>query len=353
VSRGPGRVEQRIADLFAETQDHALSVEDICDRVFELKGQLASRAQRLSATRAAHRLLRRVRETAQQSAELFTIARQDTDLALGREEWSSDDKGREEWRTLFEGHPLYGRASLLWEWTRPFRYMRGIERIEDRPGSWQRGIFEYWQATATGRKRLFFHPPDVPVRVWAVSIQAAGVIWAEAEVLKITERNVMVRYAGERARLDRLKLWRWWAWWRGVMFVSSRTGRIAVRLDEIWQEWYGYTAGSSTPPVMQMPLADAIALLGVPLDYTYDDVIAAFRREAKKVHPDVGGTAEQFRALVEARDRLLAALGTSAPAPKMPAYAPKGVQLVYRVGRSTRLLGSTRHLSRSTRLLTY
>jgi len=36
---------------------------------------------------------------------------------------------------------------------------------------------------------------------------------------------------------------------------------------------------------------------------------AAFRREAKKVHPDLGGTADQFRVLVAARDRLLAAPG--------------------------------------------
>jgi hypothetical protein len=346
MSKGPGQIERRIAELFAETRDRALSVEDICDRGFALNGGLASRAQRLSANRAAHRLLRRVRQTDEKTCELLEIARRDTDLALGREEWS-DESGREEWRTLFEGHPLCDPANILWEWGRPFRRMREIERIEGRPGSWQRGIFEHWQATTTERKRLFFHPPDVPVRVWAVSIQAAGVIWVEAEVLRITERNVMVRYAGEHTRLDREKLWRWWAWWRGVMFVSSRTGRIAARLDEIWQGRYGYTAGSGAAPFMQMPLADAIALLGVPVNYTSDDVIAAFRREVKKAHPDLGGTSEQFCALVEARDRLLAALGTSAPAPKMPTYAPMGIQLVYRLGRSShqRQLGSTRLLT--------
>ena len=81
---------------------------------------------------------------------------------------------------------------------------------------------------------------------------------------------------------------------------------------------------------MQMPLAEAMALLRVPADYTEDDIVAAFRREAKKAHPDVGGTAELFRQLVEACDRLLAALGTSAPPPKLPAYAPKGVRMIYR-----------------------
>jgi curved DNA-binding protein CbpA len=56
---------------------------------------------------------------------------------------------------------------------------------------------------------------------------------------------------------------------------------------------------------MQMPLAEAAALLGVPTDYTRDDIIAAFRQAVKKAHPDLGGTAEDFRRLVEARDRLL------------------------------------------------
>jgi hypothetical protein len=37
-----------------------------------------------------------------------------------------------------------------------------------------------------------------------------------------------------------------------------------------------------------------------------------------------------FRKLVEARDRLLAALGTSAPPPKPPTYAPKGTTIKYR-----------------------
>ena len=136
----------------------------------------------------------------------------------------------------------------------------------------------------------------------------------------------MVRYAGDTARLDRRKLWRWWAFWRGLRFVSSRTGRIAEALDGQWSRRYA----SNAPPAMQMPLADAVALLGVPANYTKDDVLSAFRREVKKAHPDAGGTAEMFHTLVNARDRLLAALGTSAPRPKPARYAPKGARIVYR-----------------------
>ncbi len=52
-----------------------------------------------------------------------------------------------------------------------------------------------------------------------------------------------------------------------------------------------------------------------------------------------------FHKLVEARDRLLTALGTSAPPPKPPAYVPSGATVVYRSGGSRRQsLGSTRRL---------
>jgi hypothetical protein len=192
---------------------------------------------------------------------------------------------------------------------------------------------DFWCAE-TVKGRLYFHPPDVPVRVWAVSITRDGIVWAEADVLRVTERNVVVRYAEEKARLDRRGLWYWWAFWRAVRFVSSRTGRIASELDEAWRKRYG--ASGATPPSIQMPLAQAMALLGLPANYTRDDVIAGFRRTAKKAHPDAGGTAEMFRELVEARDRLLSALGTSAAPPKPPTYAPTGADITYRRSGSSR-----------------
>jgi hypothetical protein len=189
----------------------------------------------------------------------------------------------------------------------------------------------------------------VLLRKWGgttVTFDKSGVHWFEAEVVKVTARNVMVRYRGELARLNRHRLFYWWAWFRAVRFVSSRSGRIAAALDHEWWERYG-TAGSP-PPAMRMPLEQARLLLGLGLGYTRDDVIAAFRRKAKVAHPDVGGAAEMFRELVEARDRLLTALGTSAPPPKPPNYAPKGVTVVYRVGRSS---GSRQRLGASTRRL--
>ena len=283
MSRGPGAIETRIGELFAATNDRALSVAALADHAFALKGNPASRAQRLSTIRAAHRVVRRLVESDKAIKPIGF--------------WGS-------WRTTTIGK---GRGAKLW-----------------------------------------FHPYDVPVEVWAVSLDAAGVHWFAVEAItRITSRNVMVRYGGAVARLDRWQLAMSVVWWRGVRFVSSRTGRIAARLEEIWWERYG--AEGLVPPTMQMPLADAIAMLGVPQNYTREDVIAAFRRAVKKAHPDLGGTAEDFRKLVEARDRLLAAIGTRAPTPRMPAYYPSGRTIVCRSGRrSPRRLGQTRRLAYGT-----
>jgi hypothetical protein len=342
MSRGPGKIEMRIADLFAATRDRALSIDTITDHAFALTGNSPTRVQRLSATRAAHRVLRRVRENHERSDKVIDQAHANTKAALGREQSGYPDKEYDAKLkadpAFIEGHKLHDACNRIGMWSR-------IVHIEGKPG-WLRAEFDHWCAT-TINGRLYFHPPDVPVRVWAVSIGPGGITWAEAKVTKVTERNVMVRYAKEPARLDREKLWRWWVFWRGVPFVSSRTGRIAAELDKLWHRRYGTTG--TTPPSMQMPLADAIALLGVKADYTKADVLAAFRRKAKAAHPDAGGTAEIFRKLVEARDRLLAALGTKAPPPKPPRYAPKGMTVTYRRGSSgstrQQRIGSTRLLS--------
>jgi hypothetical protein len=77
MSKGPGVVENRIAELlaaigganlsiterFSTNPSRALSVAEIADYAFALNGRPASREQRLSATRAAHRLVRRIKES--------------------------------------------------------------------------------------------------------------------------------------------------------------------------------------------------------------------------------------------------------------------------------------------------
>jgi hypothetical protein len=332
MSKGAGVVERRIADLLAATRDRALSVEDIADHAFALKGARPTRAQRLSATRAAHRLLKRCRDDHERADKLVGQAHARTKVALGFEDDGRDRAQHGAYRArleadrdFIEGMKLHDRVAKVGSW---YRWLP-VDRL-----GFIRGEHDAWCAETVNR-RLYLHPPDVPVRVWAVSLGRGGITWSEAAVLKVTARNVMVRYAGKAARLNREKLWYRWAWWRGVQFVSSRTGRIAAKLDDLW--WRRYGASGATPPSMQVPLAEAMTLLGVPADYTKDDVERGFRRAVKLAHPDVGGTAEQFRKLVEARDRLLSALGTSAPAPKPPRYAPAGIAVRYTTVRTSRL----------------
>ena len=345
MSLGPGLIESRIADLFAATRDRALSIDEITDNAYALGGRKPTRAQRLSATRAAHRVLRRVAEMDKRADKLRAEAKANTEAALGRPAQHQDPlKPDDEYSDRLHADPASRKADKLADEVHRIGVWLRFGR-DDRPGYIKCEV-DYW-CTATIKGRLFFYPPDAPLQVWAVSIQPVGVIWVEAEVRKITEEFVTVRYAGVTARLGRRALYRWWAWWRGVMFVSSRTGRIAEKLDELWQERYS-ARSSGGPAVMRMPLATALRLLGLAADADYSkaDVLVAFRRAAKKAHPDAGGTEEMFRLLVEARDRLLAALGTSAPAPKPPTYAPEGVRVVYRTGRSSRQrIGSTRYLT--------
>ena len=255
---------------------------------------------------------------------------------LGREKAPHD----EEYNNLLNADPAYKAAEALDKERHRIGTWICLWRDVDRPGYFKKEVFHWKAITLNGR--LAFYPGDVPAQVWAITLDRSGVHWFEAEITRITARNVMVRYRGATARLHRRSLFCWWAWWRGVRFVSSRTGRIAAALDEVWWEEFG-TVGAP-PPAMQMPLEQARQLLGVPRDYTKADVVRAFRRAAMKAHPDQGGTPEMFRVLVEARDRLLAALGTSAPPPKPPDYAPKGVRFVYRVGRTS----SQQHLGSGT-----
>jgi hypothetical protein len=343
MSHGPGAVERRIADLFAATRDRALDIDTITKHTFGV--DKPTRAQRLSATRAAHRLIRRVREMDKRGDVLIAQARARVTAKLGPRPELSEREYNRMWRR--GRYQEYERAMApAWKWDALLEsdpaYKTGTALRE----KVLKGGLEFWHAI-TIRKRLWFHPHDVPVQVWAVTIDRGGVHWFDAKIRKITERNVVVRYGGATARLNREALWHHWTWWRGVMFVSARSGRVAAELEAIWHRRHG-TAGAP-PPATQMPLEDARLMLGLPADYTREQVLAAFRRKVKAAHPDAGGTAEMFRLLVRARDRLLAAIGTSAPPPPPPKYAPTGYRVVYRSGRGDhrhRLGASTRRLPR-------
>jgi hypothetical protein len=349
MSKGLGRIERRIGQLFAATKDRALSIGEIAAYAFELTDGVApDRKQRLSATRAAHRLLRRAAAATETIEIIFERLIEETTETLGRP-------------------PTKRRAVLFWVGSR----LRGVDQVfseamESAPSwsAWKEawsvmdrekarfdgvlvGLRGGWRATEAKDHRLWFHPADWPVRVWAVSIEPQGVSWAEAEIVGIDNTYVRVRYRGEPARLDRDQLSRSWTIYRNVFFTSNRGGYAARSFERMW--WQRHSRpGVAPPPTMQMDLAEAVSLLGVPRDFTREDIIAAFRREAMRCHPDHGGTEEQFITLLKARDRLLAALGAKAAAPKVPSFAPKGTKLRYGVWRPNGgvRVGHTRRLTR-------
>ncbi len=65
---------------------------------------------------------------------------------------------------------------------------------------------------------------------------------------------------------------------------------------------------ASAAPGWQTPETSASAVLGLVADPSRDEVLAAFRRSALICHPDHGGSDDALRALIKARDELLAAL---------------------------------------------
>jgi hypothetical protein len=184
MSRGAGAIERRIADLFAATRDRALSVDEIAGHAFRTKKP--TRSQRLSATRATHRLLGRVREMRERGLHLIGRARANADAALGPWCTTNADAYRERLDNdpaHVEGVKLVEAAGRIGTWRRPIRTGPGTFKVEA----------DYW-CTITLNRRLYFHPPDAPMQVWAVTIDGSGVHWFDAEVTKITQRNVMVRY---------------------------------------------------------------------------------------------------------------------------------------------------------------
>jgi hypothetical protein len=146
MSRGSGRVERRIVELFAATKDRALSVGDLAAHAFELAdGVLPDRKQRLSATSAAHRLIERATavNAAQDTAMERMIA--EATAQLGRppighaNTFSVDD----EFRDAMHASPNY----LVWARAGMDRYGAPMDLHS---GGW---------CTSTGPDgRLWFHP---------------------------------------------------------------------------------------------------------------------------------------------------------------------------------------------------
>ena len=191
MSRGPGSVERKITDIWAVSDAVAYTVAILAWRVFGLEpGTKPTRAQRISVLRAARRVLKRREDEACREGRRFhekwEAANAKTEDELGRKRFK-----RRRWDSAYE-------MALA-------RHLKEAEKADPRPKKKRDDRILGWHEGKRARQ-VVFHHYCTPLEVWAVRVQPAGVAWAPAEIVRITERNVMVRYAGEIARLDRFRL---------------------------------------------------------------------------------------------------------------------------------------------------
>ncbi|CAN5814154.1 hypothetical protein BH11MYX2_BH11MYX2_41140 [soil metagenome] len=99
--------------------------------------------------------------------------------------------------------------------------------------------------------------------------------------------------------------------------AEEKAGRYLTLVDPYWARAWTCVLRGEPPPPMPAPRVDrpsktaakatsAWELLGLPAGSTLAAVKAAFRQRALATHPDHGGDADEFRALHQAYERLLA-----------------------------------------------
>ena len=91
--------------------------------------------------------------------------------------------------------------------------------------------------------------------------------------------------------------------WLGML--AGWAARVLVARWGIRRGWWlvAHEDSSSMSPYLR--------LLGLKPTCTRADVVLAYRKRAKRYHPDAGGNAVQFRELVEAKERVLDELASA------------------------------------------
>ncbi len=99
--------------------------------------------------------------------------------------------------------------------------------------------------------------------------------------------------------------------------AEEQAGRYLVMIDSYWARAWTHVLRGERPPPMPTPrvnrplktaakAASSWELLGLPAGSTLAAVKSAFRQRALATHPDHGGDADEFRALHQAYERLVA-----------------------------------------------
>jgi hypothetical protein len=187
-------------------RDRAIDADEIADRVYRLDGAKPTRAMRNAAIRAAHRLIRRLGEMEKKADKLRDEAWRRVDAVLPKIEtprnWrrptmettrllEAATANHRERLALMKATPQWPKAELLFdELQRIGKKTRFFHKDGDRDSLYAED--ETWRATLIGKgrkARLMFHLPDVPVEVFAVTIDRNGVHWFEAEVVRVTKHS--------------------------------------------------------------------------------------------------------------------------------------------------------------------
>ena len=87
--------------------------------------------------------------------------------------------------------------------------------------------------------------------------------------------------------------------------ISTRTIGIAIFAGIIVYSVFSERRNLAAKPSRPMPVDEAYLVLGLTSGPARDEVISAYRRLMKRLHPDQGGAAYLARQVNEAKDILL------------------------------------------------
>jgi hypothetical protein len=250
MGRGPGHVERVILEVLRDPELTRVSSTLLCARVFGARQREVTKSQRVSVLRAIRRVLSR-------------------------------EAG---WRIVHRPITPHEPGSVM---------------VGGKRGAGPRETVILERVETKARKDRF----EVNEPIWAYKDEGLGkpLKWRRATVVRRTQWQATVEFEGERISCDDM--------------LNPRDARLMLNM-----EWRFTNDRARTEERRKRrramegvedgaPNAIALELLGLLSDFTDADVLRAFRARSFQLHPDQGGDAMTFRALVMARDALLLGRG--------------------------------------------